>query len=816
MYTKQLKYVVLLCIFVGLSMGAIAFQNRTTPKSVKSVLVLHSYHQGMQWTDSISKGVQEVLKPQEEEIDIFYEYLDSKRYLDSSYAEQKKIFHRKYKNRSSFDVIICVDDNALDFLMQNRDSLFEKIPVVFCGINQPLPESVLSDSLITGVQEIPAIEETFSLIQRLHPEARKIYVVNDIYSATAKINRSTIAKIKENFPDQIAYLDTLSSEELRQQVAAIPKEAVILLLTFNQDKYKNFISYKEERRIVLDNAKAPVYAVWDFFLGKGVVGGKLIRGKRQGVLAGELALSLLEGQAAAQLSIIKLPQASYIFDYEQLQRFHIPMHTLPASSTFINKPTDLYKLNKTEFFWALGIFAFLLALVFVLFILISKKKEAEVALLSKHKYLKMTLAQHNLISNIVTYLNSTNDLASVIDNVLNSITDTSHADKAFIFSLAENNVIDEAIGLRFSVRGRSIRDKQREDWNFNIHRQLRLVLDKKTVVSNDLRNLSRKEQDFLEEEKIGAVMLLPVEVKSKVNAVAGFAFSDSHEWSPAEMRLFSTLARVIANAWERNFQMNQYFTMEKQHSDAVHVMERTSRLASIGVLTAGITHEINQPLNAMKINTSMLLKQQKEQDEKTPLLKKLKAINKGINRIDQIILQMKEFWVRPVQGKEEEIWVDLNKALQRSCILVERHLTKDAVNLKMQLASPQLLIKGNKIQVEQIIINLLMNAIHSVKQGKSENRVILVKTFKQWNSAQLIIEDNGTGIDEEVGEKLFDPFFSTKKNEEGSGLGLAIVKTFVTRMNGSIRYENIYKGGVRFIIDFKALEDERISITPNF
>lgn len=816
MCRKQLKYVFAFFIFVSFVTGCFAAKNLESPKKVQSVLVLHSYHQGMQWTDSITNGIQNVLRPQEEQIDIFYEYLDSKRYWDSSYTEQKKIFYRKYKNRRSFDVIICVDDNALDFLMQNRDSLFEKIPVVFCGINQPLTDKILTDSLVTGVQEIPAIEETFYLVQRLHPKAQKIYIVNDIYSATAKINRRVTAKLQDAFPEQVAYLDTLSSQELGKQLAAIPKEDVILLLTFNQDKNKNFISYKEERRIVLDNAKAPVYAVWDFFLGKGVVGGKLTQGKKQGVMAAKLAAAILKGSPMKELPISQEPQASYVFDYEQLKRFDISMDALPAGSTFVNKPAQLYKLNKAEFFWALGIFIFLLALVFVLVNLVRKKKEAEIALLNKHKYLKMTLAQHNLISNIVTYLNSTNDLALVIDDVLNNITDTSHADKAFIFSLAEDNVIDETIGLRFSVAGTSMRDRQREDWNFHLHRQLRLVLDKKTVVSNDLRTFSAKEQEFFVTEKIGSVMLLPVEVKSKVNAVAGFAFTQAHSWTPAEMRLFSTLARVIANAWERNFQMNQYFTIEKQHSEAVHVMERTSRLASIGVLAAGITHEINQPLNAMKINTSMLLRQQKQKDEKTPLLKKLKAINKGINRIDQIILQMKEFWVRPVQAEEEEIWVDLNKALQRSCVLVERHLTKESVNLKMQLASPQLLIKGNKIQVEQIIINLLMNAIYAVKQSGKENRVILVKTFKQWDSAQLIIEDNGTGIDEKIGERLFDPLFSTKKNEEGSGLGLAIVKTFVARMNGAIRYENIYGGGVRFIVDFKALENERISITPDF
>ncbi|PVX52149.1 phospho-acceptor domain-containing protein [Balneicella halophila] len=814
MKRKLAKYVILTFPLFLLNWVLLYGEDFSLKKNVKSILVLHSYHQGMQWTDSITKGIQQVIKSQPEEIDVFFEYLDSKRYLDVNHAGQGQIFNQKYKDRNPFDVIISVDDDALNFLAQNRNSLFANTPIVFCGVNQPLIEKVLRDTLITGVQEIPDIKETFSLIRKLHPNANKIHIVNDIYSETAKTNRKVTDSLKNQYPKEIAYLDTLSSEELKEKVSMIPEDDVILLLTFNQDRNKNFISYKDERRIVLSNASAPVYAVWDFFLGKGVVGGKIIKGKEQGILAAKMSLRVLEGIQPSKIPIVSHSQSSFIFDYRQLKKFGIANTALPTGSIVLEKPNSGYEFNERELFWVIFIFALLLTLVIILIQLVNKNKEAREALLIKQDYLEITLGQNILISKIVTFLNSTNDLSEVVNDVLNTITGSGHADKAFVFSLREENKIDKAIGLRYSENGEIVTDKEKEYWNFNIHRQLRLIFNKKNVVSSNLHEFSHNEQKFFQANGIKSIMLLPIEVRSKVNGVVGFAFASEHNWTPAEMRIFSTLTRVMANAWERNFQMNQYLSIEKQHGVALRLMERTSRLASIGVITGGISHEINQPLNAIKINTSLLLRQLK--GEKNPLLKKLKSIDKGINRIDQIILQMRDYWVKPGLVEEDQVWVDLNKALQRSCSLVERNLKKENVRLHTQLAGTHLLIEGNKIQVEQIIINLLMNAIQAVKRTDKKDKIILVKTFKQYKSALLIIEDNGPGIPKEIGEYLFDPFFTTKEKEEGTGLGLAIVKAFVVRMKGHIRYENINGGGVRFVVDFNALEDEKVSITPNF
>ncbi|MCL3782655.1 GHKL domain-containing protein [Prolixibacteraceae bacterium JC049] len=773
---------------------------------VKKVLVLHSYHQGLKWTDDVSDGIKETIQGQDEEIDLYFEYLDSKRYPDSLHFDNVQTYLRQRNFQSHFDLIITVDDDALRFLNQNRDVLYKNIPVVFCGVNNGFHQQ-LNDSLITGVRERPDFNATLDLMQQLHPEVETIHVINDVNTTTAILNRVVLDSIRKSVPIQLQFIDDVSIDELVDDVKQIASNDLILLLTFNKDKNNEFISYKEEIRLVAKHARVPIYSNWEFFLGRGIVGGHLLSGKTHGKRAAQTALQILKGKDPKAIPIANSTEGTFQFDYRQLKRYQIEEEQLPEGSVIINQPRDFLVLGRSQIIIISGIFLLGLVIILVLSRSIKKRITAEKELLVKQRYLALAFEQQRLMAEIVTYLNSTNDFTLVIDKVLNAIINTSDIEKIGIYSLSKDHLIGSIIGSQTSEQGSKIIELDLKNV-FKIQNLLNQILDNQSIISHDLSGFTEEEKTFYQIRGIQSVLLIPIQVTDKIIGVAGFAYSTPHHWTDEEMQLLSTLIRVIANAWERNFQMNQFLEMEKQHAEAVQVMEQTSRLASIGVITGGITHEINQPLNAIRITTDTMLRKVKKTDNELTsyIVRKLNTIAEGTSRIDTIVKNMRNYWVNPVPNSEETETIELNSVLTEALQLLKRQIRNQGIMLKVNQAIGNLNIQGNKVQLEQVVINLVVNAIHALGEVERDEKQIVVKTLKREHSIELSVEDNGKGIEKDVGEMLFNPLYSTKKESGGSGLGLAIVRTFVSKMNGDISFENIDSGGVRFIIVFKTPE----------
>lgn len=807
MIKSQIKIFLIMHLLV---LGLLSFTVSAfaSEKPSRKILVLHSYHQGLEWTDNVSHGIQEVMLSHDNEIELFYEYLDTKRYPDSIYFSQIERFYRERLLKNQFDLIITVDDDALKFLLENRKEMYQDIPVVFCGINKPVGREIQEDGLITGIAERPDFKATLDIMLKLHPESDYIYVVNDLYTTTAKINRLMLDTLPDYYRNRLRFIDDVSFIELAEEINQLNSPNLILMLTFNKDKNQQFISYKEEARLVVENAKVPVYSSWEFFLNRGIVGGKLIRGIDHGREAALMGLRILDGEKASDIPIKDDLRGIYMFDQNLLKKYKIDKNKLPEESRIINKPIDFYALNKTTIGVVILVLIVSFVIILVLIRAIQRRKRAEKLLLLKQEHLTLAFEQQRLMAEIVTYLNSTNDFTQVIDKVLNAITDSTHVGKVSLYSFSEDEKISQIIGSMTSDKGERIEemDRTRSGAVKNI---IARILKNETIVSPDLSELSDEEQQFFKNRGIQSVLLIPIKVVDKINGMAGFVFQEPHEWGTDEQRLLSTLVRVIANAWERNFQMNQYLSMEKQHAEALRVMERTSRMASIGVITGGITHEINQPLNAIKITTDTVLRKMRKEGTETGgyIVRKLEAISKGTERIDEIVGHMRNYWVNPVPDSNELEVVDLNIVVRNALDLLRRQIRSHGIQATQHLTIGQALLKGNKIQIEQVVINLVVNSIHALDEVEREKKEINIRTATRDNMVELIVEDNGAGIESSIGEQLFDPFYSTKKSKGGSGLGLAIVKTFVTKMNGDIRYENRQTDGVRFVITFTRVSE---------
>jgi PAS domain S-box-containing protein len=233
----------------------------------------------------------------------------------------------------------------------------------------------------------------------------------------------------------------------------------------------------------------------------------------------------------------------------------------------------------------------------------------------------------------------------------------------------------------------------------------------------------------------------------------------------------------------------------RQHqTDLVHVC----RLSTMGEMATGIAHELNQPLSAImnyaKGSARRLKYNPAETDSILPALDKIAV---QANRAGEIIKRM-----RGMLGKQPAIrdMADLNHLVQEVCSFVEFESRKSEVGIALELYPGELYVQVDLVQIEQVILNIVRNALDVLQSEEKLEKVVSIKTgMDSQNRVFVSIEDNGPGIEPETMQQLFHPFFTTK--ESGMGMGLAISQTIIDDHMGSISVDSGPGKGTRFVIE---------------
>jgi PAS domain S-box-containing protein len=240
-------------------------------------------------------------------------------------------------------------------------------------------------------------------------------------------------------------------------------------------------------------------------------------------------------------------------------------------------------------------------------------------------------------------------------------------------------------------------------------------------------------------------------------------------------------------------------TERKKLQKTIEIAQRASRLSSLATLAAGISHEINQPLTALKVKVDGLLYwgEKKPKFYRENLINNLQFISDEADKIDQIIKHVRSL---TRQDKINLTSINLNTVIQNSLSLIQQELNLHNIYLKLKLEKKLPEVIAQTIPVEQIIVNLVTNAIHALDRIETVEKRITISTKSEKNMCLLEVMDNGPGIPEKNIDKLFDPFFTTETCEENMGLGLAIVQNLVEGFGGTIQAANNNKGGAVFIV----------------
>jgi len=315
---------------------------------MRNVLVLHSYHIGLSWTERIISGVEKSvarLRAGGMKVHVDYEYMDTKRFVSPDHYQNLFKIYKEKSKKLSYDVIIAVDDNALNFMLKYRDELYGKVPVVFCGINFFRDSMLKGKELYTGVLEAFDVNSTIDLALKLHPDTKNFYVIGDS-STSGKQNVlyvESAIKPYEKKGYRFVFLTDGDIEKAHSTLLKLGKGNIVLALLFNRDSRGNFYTYEESMEQYLRNVKAPVYSFWDFYIGHGITGGMIISGEAQGEEAANMAGLILMGERIGDIPILRESPNRFMFDYPYLVKNGIDPRKLPHESIIFNKPVTYFE-----------------------------------------------------------------------------------------------------------------------------------------------------------------------------------------------------------------------------------------------------------------------------------------------------------------------------------------------------------------------------------------------------------------------------------------------------------------------------------------
>ena len=307
------------------------------------------------------------------------ETLDTKRFPSSAYLDAfKDTLLRKYRGRT-IELIMALDNPALDLLVRHANDLFPGVPVVFAGINGYRPAMTAGREKVTGVIERQDVGGTLEMALSLRPGISKVLAVHD-YTASGLAVRQEAETALAQFAGKvdIAYSADVPFGQLSEELKKMPEDGVVLILTYVTDKAGRTFTREESTRLITSLSPAPVYAMHETRLGFGIVGGLLLEGREHGQQAASMALRILEGTDPGRMPV-EVSRSRPILDYQGLFRFHIPEHLWPEDALFINRPETFWHRHRDVLIPSIVVIAALGLLASLLVAAILRKQRAEKA-----------------------------------------------------------------------------------------------------------------------------------------------------------------------------------------------------------------------------------------------------------------------------------------------------------------------------------------------------------------------------------------------------------------------------------------------------
>lgn len=380
----------LLILFSATSAYSAMPEGDASEQVSSKVLIVHSYHRGYEWTDTLHREIVQTITDRRPVTDFYVEYMDTKRYFSHGYLFDLAMIYKQKYSSMDLDLIICTDDQAYQLLQYYGANLFPHVPVVFCGLGDEVLVRRAAIEKRTGILQRYHSFETAELILKLHPDTENIALLYDSTKVALENRLQLVDRIKE-LPGNpgLIELPQMREKDLCRKLSELPPHTALLHLGYWRSDDGHFYSSRRFMELVRDCCDLPLYSVYDFMVNRfGAAGGLVDPAREHGRLAGERALHILAGSPFEDLPLAVEGPTRYVFDHNELLRLGIEEKELPPESIIFNEPESLFSQYRNIIFTNLLVSLILIFLAAYLFINVHRRKRAEKELTREKEFME--------------------------------------------------------------------------------------------------------------------------------------------------------------------------------------------------------------------------------------------------------------------------------------------------------------------------------------------------------------------------------------------------------------------------------------------
>ena len=743
---------------------------------------------------AVEGAIRPTLDP-EGAVNFYTEYLDLSRLSDAQDEQQMIAFLReKYASRQ-VDLIMPVAFPTLRFFLKHRAALFPGVPAVFCAANLDAVAGLELGSAITGVRLPSEWGSTLEAALALQPATRRAVVI----TGTSEIDQNLQAAAAHDLARygsriEVAYLAGLPIARLLEEVAVLPKDSIVLFVSLLRDQAGRLFTDPEAVSLIARASSVPVYSWSETHLGHGIVGGRLASFETQGTRAAELAVRVLRGERPETLPVVDGGKTAYMFDDRELRRWGLSASRLPAGSIVRYEEVSLWSLYRWNIVGAGALVAALALLSAGLLVERTGRRRAELSLGERLRFETLLAEQAATFSRV-----SGTDVDREIERALRRIADFLAVDWSGLTEYSEDSqtarvthwwmaegVDPPPVALGFDEIPWSVTQlRQGETVRFTQIEELpesEAAVDRQTY-----RRLGVKSQVAIPLTVEGAV----------VGALAFSAVATERTWRDEFVQRLQLLGEVFANTLSRR---RAEMEGERLRRDLAHV----GRVATVGELTTSLAHELTQPLTAILANAQAA---RRILESDGPDLAELRAIVGDIvdddKRASEVINRLRGFLKK---GTLERSSVDMGELVGQVARLVAGDVVLRSVVIRLELAPDLPPVHGDRVQLQQVVLNLILNGLDAMRDVKPMNRTLVLRTARgAGDSVEVTVQDSGAGIEKADLDNIFEAFYTTKA--DGLGMGLAIVRSIVEAHGGRVGARNNPEGGASFSFTLPAVTE---------
>jgi C4-dicarboxylate-specific signal transduction histidine kinase len=704
--------------------------------SARNVLVLYSNGRLLPANIEVDRGLAEVFAAHPDlRVDHSAEFLETAKFSGEAYERTLVAYLREKYATHPPDVIIAGAEDALDFALRNRQQLFPHAPIVHIAVpSAHLRKIPLLPPDVTGTPLDYDFVGTVEQALRMRPGARHLVGV----TGTSAWDRGWEALLRSQSSIlsgrlTVELLAGLPIDELQRRLRQLPESAIVFTPGIYRDGTGRLFTPREAARLIAAASAAPVYGPFSTFIGTGIVGGVMASYSAVGRVGGETAMQLLAGTAPASLKVPAAMPTALQVDWRQVRRWGIAPEAVPIDAIVQFREPTFWEAYRQWVIVAGAVMLLQAGLIAGLLFERRQRRRTATALAESEQHMSLAARAANLA--IWTLEAGTGPV----------------------------RVADPA--------------SKTADPGPDVLADFRQTLARIHPQDRDLVERSIHEALTSEAE---------LDVEFRITSPDG-----QLRWQAARGRIDREHGgRLLGVAIDITSRKRSEIQAEEDHARLRHL----TRVALLGQLSASIAHQLNQPLTAILGNAEAAQTMLGREPVDLPELREI--CNDIVAEDLRAAAVIRRLGALFKQGEPSFATLDVNELVRDTLDLMRSSLLTRHVALVTRFAPDLPPVAGDRVQLQQLLINLIVNAADAMGDIAEPERVLTVGTVGHGDTVDLWVADRGPGFPPDAIERMFEPFWSTKV--DGMGIGLAVCRSIAVAHRGTLVATNAPAGGAEF------------------